>query len=350
MIGVVTLAFAILLLGVGSVFAGGNTCGALPTANANELMALPGADTFGWLPPSVSCTREGIDDKPHDCAQQTTITQDRMIGDYRLIVATSSRPDLSASLNPVDYVFVFTCVNGQIMAVTHAPFYLSQKQDYTKYASPGISRAYESGQPKEILPQHQVPNAPLMGAVGPEGTVVIPRQPIACGDLPNAGANQLLNVLMSAWHGPGCYPERGACDWYATLREDRMLTDTRRLIDVGATHRPLRLWCSDQVYVFGCVEGEARTVFEYRYPHLRKIAGGPDRLAIAYWSQNPQDSSWTQSLSWETRLTYSWSADLQSYVLKDMHIGPPAPGEGLPSSEPPCSGPPDEGIGTANPR
>ncbi len=370
-ISVATLAVAILLLSVGSLFAASDACDGLSTAKPNELLALPEADMISrdWLPPGVSCTSEDPDHTPEMCSRRMTIAQDRMIGDYRLIVATAASGDVPPNQNSTDYVFVFTCIAGRIRAVTHAPFYNSQDHDYSQYASPHTSRAYSSGLPREFRPKYPCPmpppvvglyhGVPFVKAPPPSDRLCTPaKEMLACGDLPAASVDQLLGL-----RGAGCYPDdQSKCDWYVTLREDRMVTDARRLIDIKATYRVYRRpWCSDQVNVFGCVNGEARKVFEYRFSHVKRIEGGADRLVIVSWSSSPQElalhahvgvvpNETPPSLSWEKRRTYSWDAKLQSYILRGVHFGPPPPGQGLPPSAPPCADPAAGETGSSSPR
>lgn len=321
-------------------------CDHLRTAKAQELLAFPEVDTFAdWIPPGVECTWEGTDRKPEACATQTTITQDRMVGDSRLIVLSSSDSSVPGS-EPLDYVFAFACIDEQIKAVTHASFHSSEKADYSQYASPEQPRGAMSwGMPRDFHPRYRCPPVTI---VRPEGAVLSyvpqdcdhPRPAIACDEMSTASADQLLRIPIDGWRGVGCYAESrpDRCDWQVKIRADRIISDGRRLIDVGAEFNSEGFsGCSDQIYVFGGVDGEAATVFENRFARPKKIKAEGDRLQIVLWSRNLADViSRNPNEDWEMRRTYSWSADVQNYVLRSLHYGPPPKDEKLPRTAPPC--------------
>ncbi len=344
-----TLVSLILLLFGGSGFPGDDPCARLPIAKANELLALPAADTVAeWIPPGVACTWEGTEYKPRACTAETKITQDRMTDDVRLIVVnTSGQGPLT-----VDYAFKFACVGGRITDLTHAGFNPAQKEDYAPYAAPpGVS-----GMPTEFRPRYRCPPVEITRPYGAVGGYT-PSQcehsttAIACSELSASSADQLLTIPMDGWRGAGCYaksrPDR--CDWQVALRDDRMISDARRLVDVSAVYKGIAQipWCSDQVYVFGCVDGEARTVFEYRFSGLKKIEWDGEWLIVRLWSRDLSDvTSRNPSIDWETRMTYGWSTDLQNYVLREVHYGPPPKGDPLPKTPPTCVFPSSAGSET----
>jgi hypothetical protein len=225
------------------------------SAKAIDLLALPEANSFAeWIPPGVECTWDGTDYKPEACATQTTIVQDRMVGEDRLIVASSSNLSHPGDA-PLDYVFAFACVDGHVTAVTHASFRPSEKQDYSEYASPERPRAATYG-PWEFRPRYRCP--PVM-IVRPSGAVLgytppecdHPRPAIACDEMSRAGADQLLTIAMDGWRGVGRYAESrpDRCDWHVAVREDRTISDQRRLIDVSAVYKGIAHipWCSDRL-------------------------------------------------------------------------------------------------------
>src|SRR5437016_1677092 len=112
---VIPTAVAIGLLGVQAAFATADVCG-VSSAKANDLMALSSANGIrDWIPPGVACSSDDPDYTSPLCQWRTTITQDRMIGDHRLIVASSAQPPQKA----IDYVFVFACVDGRPTPTTH---------------------------------------------------------------------------------------------------------------------------------------------------------------------------------------------------------------------------------------
>src|SRR5262249_8251144 len=157
----------------------------------------------------------------------TTITQDRLVGDSRLIVLSSFDWSIPGS-ERFDYVFAFACIDGQIRVVTHASFRSSQRVDYSQYASPNQPRGAMSwGMPREFRPRYRCSPVTI---VRPKGAVVSytfhdcehPRKAIACDEMSAASVDQLLSLSMDGWRGVGCYAESrpDRCDWRVKLRED----------------------------------------------------------------------------------------------------------------------------------
>jgi len=141
---VIPTAVAIGLLGVQAAFATADVCG-VSSAKANDLMALSSANGIrDWIPPGVACSSDDPDYTSPLCQWRTTITQDRMIGDHRLIVASSAQPPQKA----MDYVFVFACVDGRPTPTTHTRRDPDLKLDYAQYAQGG--EALELDRPTEF--------------------------------------------------------------------------------------------------------------------------------------------------------------------------------------------------------
>jgi hypothetical protein len=97
--------------------------------------------------------------------------------------------------------------------------------------------------------------------------------------------------------------------------------------------------------------GEAHTVFDYRFGNLKKIETDGDRFVVRLWSRDLSDViSRNPRIDWETRMTYAWSADLQNYLLREIHYGPPPKGDRLPKTPPTCIFPSSATDGSETPR
>ena len=226
---------------------------------------------------------------------------DRMIGDYRLIVASSSRPTQKA----MDYVCIHVCrrtPDGDYSRQIDPDL----KLNYAQYAQAGWGRSVSTRPPEFQAKPAARSGGGGMAAFVNERLQIIRTDAmspqahvIACNRVQTADANILLTVQMPGWHGAGFYPadewpenEHG---WYATVGRDQMLGDERRLIDLRTIRQfPAHSLCSDQLYVIGCVSEQLKTVFQDRYENLKSINAAGENLSLVLW-----DLKWSRSLrSW----------------------------------------------------
>jgi hypothetical protein len=306
---IVATALVMLLFTVSSTRADEGACGHLSAARVADLLAIPSANPFcEFLPPGVRCTSERLLHKPAVCTLRRTITYDRMIGGQRrlLVVRTVARKGKAS-----DYVFAFGCVDGRIQSVLHDRFHPSARIETASLESitikgsdqrgnwPDRMTFYWDAEWQEYLTAPGLRGAP---AAGPA---------VKCGDLASTDAGKLIAILRDGFaHGLGCYSDDpkndpSGCDWKATLKTDLMLAGSRRRIVVWDSHQTgSGAW--DYLYVFGCINGRIGPVFDDRFLYGVGIDDASlDQLLLSRGGE---------------RMRYSWSGELQSYILKSVHI------------------------------
>jgi len=115
----------------------------------------------------------------------------------------------------------------------------------------------------------------------------------ACKGLSTAKANELLALpelrnlnncsfpspgVSCTSEGPGPAPKE--CQHRATINQDRMLGDVRRLLVVHST-TPTQASASDDVFVFGCVAGQQKAVFDFGCRSDAKVEyAAPDKIVV----------------------------------------------------------------------
>ncbi len=301
------------LFAVGSARADKGACGHLSAASASDLLAIPGVNPFGeFLSPGVRCTSEGLLPEPAVCTSRRTITHDRMIGGRRRLLVVRSIPSRG---KPSDYVFAFGCVDGRIQSVLHGRFHPGAKVESASLDEITVRGSLQPGNSSDRLTFYwdagwqeylTAPGLPGAPAAGPA---------VKCSDLASTDASKLIAIPRRGFaHGVGCYSDDpknypSGCDWKATLKTDLMLRDSRRLIVVRDNHQTgTGAW--DYLYVFGCINGRIGTVFDDRFLYGVGIdRASPNQLLLSKGVE---------------RMKYSWSAEVQSYVLKSVQISGPA--------------------------
>jgi len=300
-------------------------CSGLATSSPNDLLGIPGGTgwAFDWLPPGVHCSKESLERMPPVCTWHSTVAQDHMIGDERrLLLVRTAQTDGTRW----DYLFVFGCVAGEVRRLLQDRFNPGVKISRVERARIIVQG---SDQP-DAAPRRTVFywNEQLeQYAFGPS-LRVSPRGPSkrSCHELATIGTDELLAIRTDRFpHGMGCYsadPENypDQCEWKMTLAADRMIGDDRRLVVVGRDHRGgSGAW--NDVFVFGCVSGCLGTLlyetFEYGPSSDVEVSADAVALSTPGWANDPHCCP-----SREDRLTYAWSALLQSYVLRSVRFAP----------------------------
>jgi hypothetical protein len=315
-------------------------CGALQTVPVEELLAVaPPTAYFDWLPPKVACTADGLDAAAQPCQRETTIRDDRVIGDASRYVLTSTAsvdPDRTAR----DDLFAFRCVDGRIRRVLHDRF---QPGAEIARAAAGEVVVKGSDQPPDASyqPDHVTFywNATIRKYGSDPGSGRPPAaKKMACGRLRAAPAAELIAIADEGLsHGFGCYsvdpdafPDQ--CEWKYSLTTDRMLGDARRLLVVFANHvGGSGSW--SRVSVFGCLAGRVGTLFDQPDVEGGVADASPDALVLSEGYRSARDAGCCPS--GERRTTYAWTARLGTYVVRDVRFGPRRPRPPVaPSPEP----------------
>jgi hypothetical protein len=302
----------------------GAACKGLATASPDDLLGIPGGTgwAFDWLPPGVRCSVEGLDRMPPVCTWDSIIARDRMIGDERrLLLVSSTQTDGQRW----DYLFVLGCVAGEVREVLQRRFRPGVK---IARAEPARLIVEGSDQP-ESAPRRIIYRwNERRDRYESEPTGVAPRGPSkpSCSELATIGTDRLLAIRTDMFpHGMGCYsldPDNhpDQCEWKIILGTDRMIGSDRRLVVVGRDHLGGSGAWSD-VFVFGCVDGRLGTLFyeTFEYGPSSDVDVSPNAvtLSTAGWANDPHCCP-----SREDRLTYAWSAPLQSYVLRSVRFAP----------------------------
>jgi hypothetical protein len=97
-------------------------CGALATADAGELLALPtNTLSLGFLPPTVACTwSHGLQTRQNRCQERIVVVQDRMLDSkHRLLVtrANQKRKAGGPDPRPFDTATIYACVDDRVKNV-----------------------------------------------------------------------------------------------------------------------------------------------------------------------------------------------------------------------------------------
>ncbi|MGD0073281.1 MAG: hypothetical protein ABSD31_02950 [Candidatus Binataceae bacterium] len=346
----IAAAFAVLLISIRPASADDSACKGLATAKPSDLLALPGviSHDLPWLPPGVSCTWEGLDSKPSGCDWQTTIVEDRKVGDdRRLIVASFNFAPADAALDrprrwhpksPRRYAFIFSCADGRVKKVFEIEF-----GPETRILEAGIEKLTltDIGSP----PQPRFPrsfywrkdwNDYVDYITSPEAVETpTPPQKIPCKDLRAIDKNRLMSMDDPTWHGEGCYSLTGEdpdapnaeengvfCDQTVALARDQMIGDSRRLVDVRSIGASAGSG-SDAVLIYGCVSGQIRAIFRAGFDLSAIEDASLDRLVL--WNTDcagGSKSGLAGCPTREARLTYLWDDRLGAYLLRSAHFRP----------------------------
>ena len=95
----------------------------------------------------------------------------------------------------------------------------------------------------------------------------------------------------------------------------------RRLIVVGGC-APAH--CENGVYVFGCVSGQVKTVFDQELLAAEAQDTSPDKLVLSVaWRTEGDNGAFSASMN--NLMTYVWNASLQNYILSSMYFSPRQP-------------------------
>lgn len=318
-----TAASALLLFVVQPAFASDNACKALSTATANDLLGLPELRNNCSFPsPGISCTSEGPGAAPKECQHRATITQDRMLGDVRrLIVAHSSNPGPPPFL---DDVFVFGCVAGQLKAVLDIGCRSDAQIEYAAPDKVSVVSSSRTGQRPRKQSSHwdaQEQRYCTDGSSCSDDPYKFSVQPNVPGDISCKRLKAIKADALTGTPTGGCdlVDEDGDCEEeQPKIREDRSIGDERRLIVVhgcSADH------CWDDVFVYGCVAGQVRMVFNDEFLDTEIKDASPAKLVLSVgWQSDNGPTLYSTSMT--NLMTYVWNAELQNYILSSMHFSP----------------------------
>src|SRR3984957_272828 len=118
--------------------------------------------------------------------------------------------------------------------------------------------------------------------------------------------------------GPGAAPKE--CQHRATITQDRMLGDVRRLIVVHST-TPSRTSISDDVFIFGCVAGQLKAVFDVGCRSDAKLEyAAPDKVVVTSSGRNTYEGPKEQQ---SQRKSFHWDAEQQRYCTDCSCSGDP---------------------------
>ena len=317
--------FAVVLIGIHPASAAESGCKGLATAKPNELLALiDNAFSDEWLAAGVSCTWEGLNQKPELCDLRTTIMQDRELGkERRLIVASTTNPRGRPEESRRDDVFVFACIDGQTKQVLQ---FGSERGASVESAAPDkvvVATTFETS--KGLLPGkiffvwddklQAYQDQSMRVEVEATSPKIIP-----CGELRTTDANTLAALAFPGWHGDGCYPDDKDCETTYTMGEDRMLGEEHRFVEVGEAHTSPAVF--GNVYIFGCVSGHVDAIFQERVEYGTNVEdASADRLVLSMPEEAPNDAWCCPSR--QKLMTFQWNARLNSYVLSSVNYRRP---------------------------
>lgn len=305
---IVATALLILLFTVGPARAGNDACSRLSAIRASDLLAIPGVNPWPeFLPPGVRCTLGPGIPEPPVCALRRTITRDRMLGSGRRLLLVRATPPNGKSS---DYVFVFGCVDRRLQLVFGDRFVSGAKIEFASPARITIRGSFKPDNPVTLTKvywdadwQEYLSTPFLRGAPAPA-------PPVKCDDLASAKPSRLVAIPRDGFsHGFGCYSDDpdlpSLCSWKASLTADLMLGNKRRLVLVWDNHRRgTGAWYC--LYVFSCLNGRVGPVFDDRFLYVLKIDhASPDHLLLSRAGE---------------QMKYSWNREVQSYLLKSVHI------------------------------
>jgi hypothetical protein len=323
--------FAVPLIVIQPAFAGDSACKDLSTVMASDLLALPelrNENNCSFPSLGISCTSEVPGASPKECQHRATITQDRMLGDVRRLIVVHSTIPSPASAS--DDVFVFGCVAGQLKAVLDVGCRSNAK---VEHAAPDKVVVTISGRstykgPKEQHPQSRsfhwdaeeqryctdgfsCVNDPYRYSVQPNVS-----DEIACRRLRTIKPDALTGTPTG---GCDTVDEDGDCEAeQPKIQKDRSIGDERRLIVVhgcSADH------CWDDVFVYGCVAGRVRMVFNNEFLDMTIKDASPAKLVLSVgWQSDNGPTLYSTSMT--NLMTYVWNAALQNYTLSSMHFSP----------------------------
>jgi hypothetical protein len=251
-----------------------------------------------------------------------------MLGDVRRLIVVHSTTPSRASIS--DDVFVFGCVAGQLKAVFDVGCRSDAKVEYAAPDKVVVTSSGRSsykgrkGQPSQRRSSHwdaeeqryctdgfSCVNDPYRFSVQPN----VPDE-ISCRRLKTIKADALTGTPTG-----GCeqVDEDGDCEKeQPKIQEDRSIGDERRLIVVhgcGADH------CWDDVFVYGCVAGRVRMVFNGDFLGAEIQDASPDKLVLSVgWQSDTGPMLYSTSMT--NLMTYVWNPELQNYILSSMHFSP----------------------------
>jgi hypothetical protein len=297
------MGLAVLLFATDSAFAGDNACKGLSTVKASELLALPEIDdSCDYPPPGVSCDSKDYGPTSKTCELSVKVEQDHMIGDTHRIIAIHSSPPRSRRASGV---FVFGCDAGQIKPVFNGHC-RSESDSKTEYED--LQRDCSQGHDCDNLSSEASSSH------------------VSCENLKSMSADKLIAIPTSPdrdffAEGTGCQKideDQTGCTWRASIREDRALPDGRRLIIVN---RACESCTSDDdyVYVFGCVSGSVRRVFDDSFgAGVEIVDASADDLTLSAsdWSEGGAHCC----PSGIKLMKFVWDEELQSYILRGLQL------------------------------
>lgn len=142
-----------------------------------------------------------------------------------------------------------------------------------------------------------------------------------CDDRAFARPSELLKAVRAQITEPflvdglGCYgePDLAPCDWETVIRDDRLLSPTRRLLVTVSDHRGgSGAWSS--VLVFDCSTRHPRLVLQKRYLYGVTIeSAAADKLVLASGLRLTSDPMCCPSA--KQRSIFSWTPVRQRFVL-----------------------------------
>jgi hypothetical protein len=328
-------ALIVLLFSAQAPCAAEIACAGLSAADANDLVDIPGiAAERHPSASSVKCISEGLGRGSHFCEEKTTIVQDQMLGhDRRLVVARSS----DSGQAPLDYVFVFGCVAGQVKPVLDFyPVFIDEKVKVESATAEKVIVVSErTGEGHSSDRNVFIWSRKLQRYLpeGSDGSDVSPvsLKTLSCNKLKTAKTDSLILIANGDFasgeggypftHGVGCYPDKNNCEWEVELDEDRMIGDNRRLIVLDSDHKQgTGTW--GYVEVFGCVAGQLRAVFGSEFLYGADVEDvSADKLTVS--TLTGADGGYAGCCpSVEVLKTFVWKAGLQNYVLSSEHYRP----------------------------
>ena len=335
-------------------FGADNACRALFSAKPEELLALAGSapdvqfHNYPWLS-GITCTWEGLKTEPPDCDWRTTIVEDRKISDdRRLLVASFARVG-EAPIRPSGRsaderekarrrCFIFGCIGGQIERLLETDLGPQTKIQYASadrftLADPAYSWASHQSNSYWVKDWGRYTDT----VISPEAMETpTPSLKIPCKDLPAIDQNRLMLMEDPTWHGTGCYSLTGEdpnapdaekndvfCDQTVTIERDQMIGENRRLVDLRTIGTSA--WSGhDEIYVFGCVSGLVKAIFDDIFNYVPDIDSRlPEKLTLSTGDCGlPSRGGLAGCPTREIRLTYMWNAELNAYLLRSAHISP----------------------------
>lgn len=336
LISVLAAAVVTFLLGSLNAFAASSNdaCGGLQTAKPSELLALmDNAFSDDLLAPGINCTSEKLEHEPELCDLKTTVSMDRDLGNgRRLIVASTVNPGAKAGESHRDDIFVYACVDGQIMQVLQ---YGSERSVTVESAEAEKITLHSSYQVEgnahadrvSFVWDNKLQYYLEQGTSFDVEPSKAPRLP--CDGLKSADPNRLLATVIQVsgnWHGPGCYPDAKDCQWKASIDDDRMLGSGRRFIEVGQEQTG-KSAVFGEVYIFGCVGGQVRALFNTRVEYGADVESASADTLILAVAKRAADDEEDAAPSLQELMTFSWNRTLNSYLLSSVHFRPSPPDE-----------------------